>query len=666
MSKTISSVKNSYNKVAQYSSLGFALFIGGLLITLISFILIYAIDGFKNFGFSNILFQGSFDRQNENFSFWVPFSATLLTSTIALILAVPIGIKIAIFTKYRLRKSARKYVFIIFQTLGGIPSVIFGFFAAQSLGVIWQKLFGISPFSIFNGAIMLMFMVLPTIVALTIDSLNSVDESIFASAQALGNTKSRAIYKICKKSARAGIFVAIIIALARAIGESMAVSMILQAQPGDTFFSSGLFGVLNSSTQTLGAFISTAMFADADPEKIRPLLYAFGLILLFLSMVLNMFIMVFSRKRKNKQNSRWTRMEHWIDKYIFWIPLQFKILFTKLSFKSQYDNKSADLDQVIKYIHDRNLNYKWGWFYATWKITWEVICFALALGFVGWIIGDIVINGLLGVSADPTNFFTYSKNSVFQSFVNTLIIIITCLIIGFPIALMCAIYLNEYARDGKLKKTVIFFLDSLGSLPSIIFGIFGLLFFIQTFGWTASGKLGNSLIAGAMTLILVVLPSFVRLLEQALKNVPDDIRHNAYALGSTKWQTIRKLVLPAALVSIITGIVSTVGRIFSETAPLYLTAGLSSSKISVLNQAGTTLTTHIYAQIFSPSANALQVQYQAAFLTLFIVGLLVIVGYVIIPNFKQIKEDFWQHWNDLKQSFKRQNKKSAKNKVATV
>ena len=644
--------RNQLNQVARLSSLAFSFLIGALLVTLITFILVFAIDGFKNYGFWNILFQGSFNRNEELYSFWVPFSATLLTSLIALLVSVPLGIKVAIFTKYRLKKSKRKYVLVLFQTLSGIPSVIFGFFAAQSLGIIWQKLFNIAPYSIFNGAIMLSFMVLPTIITLTLDSLNSIDENFLANAQALGNSKSRAIYKICKKGARSGILVAIIIALSRAIGESMAVSMILQAQPNDSFLSSGAFGILNSSSQTLGAFISTAMFADSDPEKIRPLLYAFGLILLFLSMILNTFILIFSKKKYSKKNSLLKKIETWIDSYILWVPVQFKILWEKLTFKSKHKISKDHMENIVDYMNDRNRNYKFSWFYSAWKISWEIISLLVCFSFVAWIIGDIVVNGLASVSANPNNFFVYSKNSVSQSFVNTLIIIFCCLLIGFPIALMCAIYLNEYAREGKLKRIIIFFLDSLGSLPSIIFGLFGMLFFIQTFGWTANGRLGNSLIAGALTLILVVIPSFVRLLEQALKNVPNEIRTNAYALGSTKWETISKLVLPIAMTAIVTSIISTVGRIFSETAPLYLTAGLSSSKVSVLDQAGTTLTTHIYAQIFSPSASAVQEQYQAAFLTLIMVLSLVVIGYLLIPNFKIIKKEITERFHLLRDSLK--------------
>lgn len=640
--------KNRSNTLMRYSSFCFAFFLIGIFLTLLLFILFFAIEGFKNFGFKNILFQVDFNQSNNKFSFWIPFSVTVLTSLIALCIAVPVGIKVAILTKYRLKKSLRKYVLIMFQTLSGIPSVIFGFFASQSLGFVWQKMFNISPNSIFNGAVMLAFMVLPIMVSMTLDSLNNVDDALLLNSQALGNTKTRSIYKVCKKSAKSGILVAIIISLSRALGESMAVSMILQSQPSTTQFEGGFFNVLNSSNQTLGAYISTAMFADKDPEKMRPLLYSFGLIMLFLSMILNMFILVFSRKKHKKINSKFKKIELLVEEYVFWVPRKIKILFEKLTFRSKYKINKSDLDQVVLYMRQRSVDYKLKWVYPTWKIFLEILSMVICFSFMLWIIGDIIFNGILGINSDPSNFFIYSKNSISQSFINTILIIIVCLVIGFPISLMCAIYLNEYSKDGKVKKVIVFFLDSLGTTPSIIFGMFGLLLFIQTLGWTSNGTLGNSLISGALTLIIVIIPSFVRLLEQSLKNVPNEIRINSYALGNTKWETIRKLVLPMALISITTAIISTIGRIFSETAPLYLTAGLSSSNVSVLDRPGTTLTTHIYAQIFSQKANAVDVQYQAAVLTLTIVFLLVFIGYILIPNRKLIKEHVKKWWVKIK------------------
>lgn len=638
------------NNIAHGTSLFFSFFVISLFIALVVFILIFAIQGFVNFGFTNILFNFNFNPSLDQYSFWAPFSITLVTSTISVLIAAPIGIKVALFTKYRLPKKYRKIIIIVFQVLSGIPSVIFGLFAEQSLGKIWQFIFGISPNSIFNSSIMLCFMIIPTIITLTLDSLNNIDDTLINNPLALGNTKTRAIYKVAKKSARQGIIVAIILAVSRAVGESMAVSMILQSQPSTEIFNSGIFSFLNSGSQTLGAFISTAMFSDGDAEKIRPLLYSFGLLMLIISMILNIFIFSFSKKRK-KQNSKFQKFENNLFEYITWAPRNIKMFIEKIFFRSKYKLSEENIQDVHNYIKERHNTYKFKFVYPIWKIFWETFFTLLCFSFVLWIIGDILFNGILGINSEPQTFFIYSKNSTFQSLVNTFIIILVCLVIGFPISLFVAIYLNEYSSHKKTKKTIVFFLDSLGTTPSIIFGMFGFLFFIQTLGWSSNGVYGNSLIAGAFTLIIVIIPSFTRLLEQSLKNVPNEIRTNSLALGNTKFQTIWKLVLPMALVSITTSIISTVGRILSETAPLYLTAGLSSSKFSMLNRPGTTLTTQIYAQIFSTSQNSIDIQYQAAFMTIIFVLCLILVGYIAIPNWKKIKYQFTILKDKIKHAF---------------
>lgn len=636
------------NNISKWISFTFALSIILLFLTLVIFIFSYAVKGFQQFGFVDILFQGDFTSTTNKYSFWIPFSITILTSLIAIIIAIPLGVKSAIFIKYRLYKKYRKFLIVIFQVLSGIPSVIFGLFAFESLGKIWLSLFNINPNSIFNGSIMLCFMIVPTIVTTTLDSLNNIDPNLMQNPLALGNTKSRAIYKVILKAAKPGIIVGIILAFSRAIGESMAISMILQAQPSKEIYQGGLFNFLNSSSQTLGAYISSTMFADKDPELIRPLLYSFGFIMLIISMILNMFILSFSRKKHTKKNSKLVAFEQKLYEIIVWAPQKLSVLWEKVIFHSKYQVSVKNLDDIHSYISDRNINYHFKHTYTTWKMSSEVISILLCLSFVTWIIGDILVKGLIGINYDPNLFFLYAKDSTFQSLINTFLVIFVCIIIGFPIALIIAIYLNEYSKNKKIKKIIIFFLDSLGTTPSIIFGMFGLLTFIQTFGWTSNGKLGNSLIAGSLTLIIVILPSFIRLLEQALKNVPYEIRTNSFALGSSKFQTIRKLVLPMALVPIITSIISTIGRILSETAPLYLTAGLSSSKYSLLNRPGTTLTTQIYAQIFSSSSNSIDIQYQAAFMTMIFILCLILIGYVLIPKWNNIKHWYLFMWTNFK------------------
>lgn len=629
--------KNNVNSFVRLLSISFSLLIGIIFLTLFSFISWMAIKGFQDYGW-NILFSGNF----EDYSFWVPFSVTLLTSCIAILFSVPIGIKVAIFTKYRLHKRWRSKIVILFQTLSGIPSVIFGLFAANSLGLLFNTLFGFSRNSIFNASIMLAFMIIPTIISMTLDSLNSIDPNVLTSSLAMGNSKTKSVYKVCKKAAKSGIIVAVVVAISRAIGESMAVSMILQSQPSSEIFQNDFFSLLNSSSQSLGAYISSTMFADSDPEKIRPLLYAFGFIMLIFSMILNIFIMFISNSKRNSNSAKLRKIRASISNIVMLIPRNILIFFETIFFKSKFKINQDNLPETINYIKDRTKNYKFSGWYYRYKISLEVTAVLICFSFLIWIFGDILINGLIATTKDSSTIWNYSKNTVGQSLLNTILLIMVCLVISFPIALLIAIYLNEYAKKGFLKKFIIFFLDSLSSTPSILFGMFGMLFFIQTLGMSSSGKLGNSLIAGALTVIIVIIPTFIRLLEQSLKNIPDDIRTNAYSLGSTKSETIKKLLIPMALISITGNIISVIGRILSETAPLYLTAGLSSSSEIALNRPGTTLTTFIYAQLFSTSSNSKWVQYEAAMVAMILVFMLVIIGYVIIPSRDLIKNHFYQ------------------------
>ncbi|MGL5591624.1 MAG: phosphate ABC transporter permease PstA [Mycoplasmoidaceae bacterium] len=641
----LTQVKNRKDSIFKNSSIIFSLFLIILFMCLIIFISIKAVEGFQLFGIENILFTINFGQAvgdvPAKFSFWLPFTVSILTSLIALIVAVPLGTKTAIFITFRVNKKYRKTFRIAFEVLSGVPSVIFGLFAINSLGVLFKTVFGINTFSVFTASIMLSFMILPTIIAMTINTLESIDRNLLTNPIAMGSTKTAAIYKVYKKEANKGILIAVIVALGRSISESMAVSMILQSGPSDAMFDNGFFELFNSASQTIGAFISQNMFADANPEQTRPLLYAFGLLMLIFAMILNIIVITFSRKKK--QNSGKMKVfENRLHSIIMFIPNQIVYLFDSIFFRSKFSRK--DINECIDYTKDRINNHKIRDFYSYYKIVLEWFAVIICFSFLFWIFGDIFVKGFSATNSPSSSMFLYGQNQVGQSFLNTLIIIVVTLFISFPICLFIAIFLNEYSRDGKFKKIILFFIDSLGSTPSILFGMFGLLFFIETLGLTNTGSTGNSIIAGCLTMVIVIIPSFTRILNHSLANVSKNIRINAYALGSTKFETIRKLILPIAFNGIITSIVLTIGRVLSETAPLYLTAGLSSSKKISLSRPGTSLTTQIYSQIFSNTPDSKNIQYEAAFVTIILVLALIIIGYVIIPNWKNIVNELKEYY----------------------
>ena len=162
-------------------------------------------------------------------------------------------------------------------------------------------------------------------------------------------------------------------------------------------------------------------------------------------------------------------------------------------------------------------------------------------------------------------------NGIVGNIVNTLYIIVITLVIATPIGVGAAIYLNEYARPGRLVRLIEFTTETLSGIPSIIFGLFGMVFF------GISLKLGYSILTGSFTLTLMVLPLITRTTQEALKTVPDSYRSGALGIGATKWYMIRTILLPSAAPGILTGIILSIGRIVGESAALLFTAGMGMS-----------------------------------------------------------------------------------------
>lgn len=179
--------------------------------------------------------------------------------------------------------------------------------------------------------------------------------------------------------------------------------------------------------------------------------------------------------------------------------------------------------------------------------------------------------------------------------VNTLYIIVITLLIATPLGVGSAIYLNEYAKPGKLVRAIEFTAETLSGIPSIIFGLFGMMFFGTGLG------LGYSILTGALTLTLMVLPLITRNTQEALKTVPDSYRSGALGMGATKWYMIRTILLPSAMPGIVTGIILAIGRIVGESAALLFTVGsgylLPKGGMGILKkilESGGTLTIQLY------------------------------------------------------------------------
>ena len=192
----------------------------------------------------------------------------------------------------------------------------------------------------------------------------------------------------------------------------------------------------------------------------------------------------------------------------------------------------------------------------------------LVVGILFWILGFIIVNGIGVISWDflftePTEGMT--SGGIFPAIVGTICLVIGSMIFAFPLGIMSAIYTNEYAGNGWIVKFIRVMTNNLSSIPSIVFGLFGMALFVNTLGF------GDSILAGSLTLGLLVLPLVIRTTEEALSAVPSSYRTGSLALGATKLQTIRKVVLPAAFPNITTGLILSIGRVSGETAPILFT-----------------------------------------------------------------------------------------------
>lgn len=208
-----------------------------------------------------------------------------------------------------------------------------------------------------------------------------------------------------------------------------------------------------------------------------------------------------------------------------------------------------------------------------------------------YIIGQIFAGGARGFNL---SFLTTAphgirmEGGVFPMIVASLYLTVLALAVVGPIGVGAAVYLAEFAGQGRLTRTIRFAADTLSGVPSIVFGLFGLAFFVYFLG------MGYSMLAGALTLSLMVLPTMLRVSEEAIRAVPVTYREGSLGLGATKWQTTWRVVVPTALPGIATACVLSVGRAFGETAAILYTAGMTPTTPVLPLEGGRTLTVHLY------------------------------------------------------------------------
>ena len=246
----------------------------------------------------------------------------------------------------------------------------------------------------------------------------------------------------------------------------------------------------------------------------------------------------------------------------------------------------------------------------------------IAVSVLAFLVGYVVIKGVPNLKLSLFSPHYTSENvSVIPAIITTIEMTALSLLIAVPLGVFTAIYLVEYAsRKNKLVGIIRITAETLSGIPSIVYGLFGMLFFVTALGW------GFSLIAGAFTLSIMILPLIMRTTEEALKSVPDSFREGSFGLGAGRLRTVFKIVLPSAVPGILSGIILGVGRIVGETAALIYTAGTVAQTPTSLTDSARTLSVHMYA-LSSEGLHTNEAYATALILLVMVIGINALAGY---------------------------------------
>ena len=248
--------------------------------------------------------------------------------------------------------------------------------------------------------------------------------------------------------------------------------------------------------------------------------------------------------------------------------------------KTLISNQRTIMDKKVKINWKELISY--GLIYLTAFIT-----IAALLSIVGY----ILVNGIKYINLD---FFLQEpksmgrKGGIFSIIIGTIYLTLVSIVIATPIGVSAAIFLTEYSKETRFIKIIRFATETLAGIPSIIFGLFGFVFFVIFLGFRWS------ILSGGLTLAMMILPTLIRTTEEALKTVPMSYREGSFALGATKWQTIVKVVLPSSMSGILTGLILGIGRAVGETAAVMLTAGSSLGLPKSVMDPTRTMSVHLF------------------------------------------------------------------------
>ncbi len=584
------------DRISKYVLMGIASLTVLILFFIILFIVYNSTDAISDVGIWDFITGTVWKPSSDEYGAVPVIVGTILVTAGSAAFAVPIGVGAAIYLSEVSRDKPRKFLKPVIEMFAGIPSVVYGFFGLMVMVPFMGDLFSgemATGFSWLTGSILLGIMALPTIISVSEDSLKAVPASYREASLSLGATRWETTKRVIVPAAISGISAAVILGIGRAIGETMAVMMVTgnAAIIPDPIYN--LFSGLRTITASLALEMPEVVVGSTHYSA----LFFLALILMVMVLAINLVSSYIVKRTKRKFESGesdgltkklMNKFSSIIDnekvssnpigrllgnitlrdvKESVKIASVFIVLFlaatlftdTLTSFVSALMLTAVSKIIMVLYAKVSRKSKQ--------KIAhiglFCVVVFVIAILVI--IIGDIVVNALPALSL---GFLTnYPKNGgVFPAIIGTLELIAGTALIALPIGIFSGTYLAEYSKDTKTTKIIRSAIDMLNGTPSIVFGLFAMTALVITLGW------GLSLIAGCFALALMIIPVIIRTTEEAIKNVPHDLREASFAMGANKWQTTVKVVLPAAFGGVITGAILGLGRAAGETAPIMFTA----------------------------------------------------------------------------------------------
>ena len=568
-----------------------------LMFSLIGFVVYESVYYFQTVGFTKF-FSRNWDADANQYGIGQILVSSFFVFGIALVIAIPLTILSALFIAEYLPASWKRKCTAVIQLLAGIPSVVFGLFSLSILGPLFMKLGAPSRTNLIVTCITLAFMGLPIMISLSLNAIEDVPASHRYNSLALGVSKTQTTFKIVWKTAKIRIIGAILLGVARIIGETMAVLMICGNNANNLDLNNGFLKFLYSSCATLASTIGLEVLESANRLH-QSALYAIGVSLFALVTIINIMVLALHNVRARQSRSR---------------------LFNYQKLESH----TADLSDVkIHNLIFSKIDARQKWHSTRDGIITALLGFAtfLVIGFTLVVIGTVIFRGLFEMHfADLISTTTFNGGAgILSTFLVSVLVVVCTIVIVVPFALFGAIMLNEYMQKrGLLARSINFALNVMSSTPSIVYGLFGLILFITLL------KIPLSIFAASLTLSIVVLPMLIRNMSDGIGAVPDALRHSSYSLGANKITTIRKVILPNAASSLATGIILAVARIVGETAPVYLTLGTSVKlPTSGFFSPGATMTNEILTLWRSgTSSDVFRLMYEIAFCLMFLVLLM--------------------------------------------